>query len=85
MYAAKPILVAFSGFRTIIDEANCGKFIPAEDRDSLVESIIQFSQIEPERLKIIGENGRRYLLKNLSYATLAADLNKKLGLIENAK
>lgn len=78
MYAAKPILVAFSGYRCIIEEAKCGWFIPAEDEGALISTIIHLSQIEPDELKKIGNNGQSYLLKHLTYEKLASDFNKRL-------
>jgi len=78
MYAAKPILVAFNGYKCIIDEAKCGKFIPAENKEDLVNAIIQFSKMDSERLQQMGINGKNYLLKNLNYECLATDFNEKL-------
>lgn len=78
MYAAKPMLVAFSGYRCIIEEAECGKFIPAENKEELVKAIIQFSETDSNKLRQMGINGKNYLLKNLTYEYLTADFNKKL-------
>jgi glycosyltransferase involved in cell wall biosynthesis len=78
MYAAKPILVAFNGFRCIIEDAGCGKFIPAENKFLLVDSITEFSRMNRDELNQIGENGKRYLLKKLTYELLAKYFNKKL-------
>jgi glycosyltransferase involved in cell wall biosynthesis len=78
MYAAKPILVAFSGYRCIIDEAKCGKFIPAENKEALLKAIVEFSETDVDKLRTMGDNGKNYLLKNLTYEHLAADFNQKL-------
>ena len=78
MYAAKPILVAFSGYRCILDDAECGKFIPAENKDALMRAIIEFSEKDTDELKQMGKKGKNYLMKNFTYANLAADFNKKL-------
>jgi glycosyltransferase involved in cell wall biosynthesis len=78
MYAAKPILVAFSGYKCIINEAKCGKFIPAENKDALINAIIQFSETDAKQLKEMGDNGKNYLLKNLTYEYLVGDFNNKL-------
>lgn len=82
MFAAKPMLVAFSGYRSILNEAECGKFIPAENKDELVKAIIQFSETDVDILKQMGINGRNYLLKNLTYEYIAADFNKELLLLK---
>jgi glycosyltransferase involved in cell wall biosynthesis len=83
MYASKPMLIAFSGYRCIIEEAGCGIFIPAENKEAILKAIIKLSETDPEELKKMGINGKNYLLKNLSYKYLVDDFNKKLlGLIK---
>lgn len=78
MYAGKPILVAFSGYKSIIEDAQCGLFIPAENKIELQNAIVQFSQKDKSVLNKMGNNGRDYLLKNLTYEKLARDYYSKL-------
>lgn len=85
MYAAKPILVAYSGYKCIINEADCGVFTPAEDVESFKNAIIQFSNMLGEELKQIGENGRKYLNTHLSYQQLAGRLNDILISVVNKR
>ena len=74
MLAAKPILVAFNGYRCIIEEAGCGKFVAAENKDAICNGILEFAAMSPEQRKEMGENGRKYLLENLTYKQLAKEL-----------
>jgi glycosyltransferase involved in cell wall biosynthesis len=74
MLAAKPILVAFNGYRCIIEEAGCGKFVAAENKDAIRNGILEFAAMSPEQRKEMGENGRKYLLENLTYKQLAKEL-----------
>jgi glycosyltransferase involved in cell wall biosynthesis len=74
MLAAKPILVAFNGYRCIIEEAGCGKFVAAENKDAIRNGILEFAAMSPEQRKVMGENGRKYLLENLTYKQLAKEL-----------
>ncbi len=85
MYAAKPILVAFNGYKCILDEAQCGKFIPAENKKELVNAIIQFSNTDPKELQQMGLNGKNYLLQNFTYEILARDFNEMLISLKNRK
>lgn len=78
MYASKPMLIAFSGYRCIIEEAGCGIFIPAENKEETLKAIIQLSETDSDILKQMGINGKNYLLKNLNYKFLVADFNEKL-------
>jgi len=74
MLAAKPILVAYNGYRCILDEAQCGMFVAAESKEAIRNGILQFVQMTPEQRKTMGENGRNYLLQNLTYKKLAKEL-----------
>jgi glycosyltransferase involved in cell wall biosynthesis len=67
MYAGKPIIASYNGYQSIINEANCGEFIEAENIKLLSEKIIEYSNKPKKELKEIGFNGRKYLLQNLSY------------------
>jgi len=74
MLAAKPILVAYNGYRCILDEAQCGIFVAAESKEAIRNGILQFVQMTPEQRNTMGENGRNYLLQNLTYKKLAKEL-----------
>lgn len=78
MYAAKPVLIPYSGYRCIIDEAKCGIFLPAENVGSLVESILHFSTMDKLELIKMGENGKKYLFKNLTYEALSYNFFQRL-------
>lgn len=79
MFAARPILVAFSGHRCILDEAGCGKFVEAENTDALLKGILDFFAMEKSQLDQMGEKGQRYLLENLDYRILSIDLYNSLA------
>ncbi|HSB93157.1 MAG TPA: glycosyltransferase family 4 protein [Flavitalea sp.] len=74
MLSARPILVAYNGYRCIIEEAGCGKFVAAENKDAIRDGILEFAAMPPEQRKKMGENGRKYLLENHTYKQLAKEL-----------
>ena len=53
MFSAKPILVSLKGYRSIISEANCGKFINSDIVQLLAESIEEFSDMDKMRLTLM--------------------------------
>lgn len=60
MAAGKPIFGAVNGETArIVAEAECGECVPAEDAEALAESLRK-AAADPEKLKIFGENARRY-------------------------
>lgn len=71
MLSGKPILASYSGFKSMINEADCGWFIDAEDSDLLASKIIEISKTDREMLVNIGIKGRRWILKNRKYSELA--------------
>lgn len=71
MYARKPIIVAYDGFQSIINEAGCGEFIEAENPKLLAEKIKAYSKKSKEELEEIGFRGKRYLEDHLSLDILA--------------
>lgn len=74
MLAAKPILVTYNGYRSIINEADCGWFIEANNPELMSRKIIEISKMDKEKLKQIGENGRKFAIENLDYSVLGNKL-----------
>ena len=71
MLSGKPILASYSGYPSMINEANCGFFVPAEDVSALVEKIKFITQLPSDEREKIGMNGRNWLIKNRLYSILA--------------
>lgn len=73
MLAAKPVVASYSGYPSMINEAGCGVFVPANDVDALVTAILDMklrSQVEREQS---GARGREWLLQNRNYSKLGSD------------
>jgi glycosyltransferase involved in cell wall biosynthesis len=71
MMAGKPILASYSGFLTMLNEADCGYVVKAEDPIALFEILNNLLFIEKNELVEKGLNGRKWLIENRSYSTLA--------------
>lgn len=80
MLSGVPILVAYNGFKSMINEANCGFFIEANKPDLLAEKIKEISLMDKNVLKQLGQNGQDYAQKNLDYDVLT---NKLLNFIQS--
>lgn len=76
MYSGKPVIVSYSGYKNIINEAECGDFIEAENPSLLSEKIYEYSQLSKKELLKIGERGKKFLYKKLSYSVLAEEYSK---------
>lgn len=71
MLACKPIVASYTGFPSMIDEAQSGSFVPAGDADALSREIVRYAEMSADERATIGQNGRRWLLANRRYENLA--------------
>ena len=72
MYSAKPIIASYSGYPSMVNEAECGVYVPAEDAVALRAAIERFANMSAEERRAMGEKGREWLLKNRQFRTLAS-------------
>lgn len=78
MYAAKPIIYAIEDKKSLVELANCGLSIDAENSELIKKAILQLSLTTLEELDKMGANGKEYVIKNHSYEFLS---NQYLKLI----
>ncbi|MDQ3190540.1 MAG: glycosyltransferase family 4 protein [Bacteroidota bacterium] len=71
MYSGKPMLVSYSGYLSLINEANCGVVVPSEDKVSLIKAIKDFYKMDKEELTAMGKRGNEFVLKNRTFDVLA--------------
>jgi glycosyltransferase involved in cell wall biosynthesis len=71
MLAGKPVLASYSGFPSMIDEAGCGSFVPAEDVPALVEEVRRYAAMSAEEREQLGQRGRDWILEHRSFRSLA--------------
>jgi glycosyltransferase involved in cell wall biosynthesis len=70
MLAGKPIIANYSGYKTMINEADCGEFVDNFDPQEIKEAIIRYAFLTKENLHKIGENGRKWIWENRQYSQL---------------
>lgn len=76
LFAAKPIIHAFSGKGDVVEQANAGLTIEAENPIAIQKAIENLYQLNAEQRKILGENGKNFVLQHLDYAMIATKLEK---------
>jgi glycosyltransferase involved in cell wall biosynthesis len=76
MLAAKPIIASYSGYPSMVNEAQCGTFVPAGDVLALARVILDYQQLSKDQLDEIGRRGRGWLLKNRPYEKVAMEYCK---------
>ena len=76
MYSGKPVVASYSGYYSMINEANCGSFVPSYDEDELKKEILHYSHLSNQELNKIGARGKNWVIKNRNYTTLAKEYEK---------
>lgn len=71
-----PCLVAYNGYRSMLNEAGCGFFVDTNNRDLIASKILELSKMDTSFLKKMGERGKVYAEKHLNYMELAGELLK---------
>ena len=55
----------------MINEAECGVFVPAEDAQALRDAILRFANMSNEERDAIGARGREWVIANRRFKKLA--------------
>jgi glycosyltransferase involved in cell wall biosynthesis len=71
MLSGKPVLAAYSGFPSMLNEAGCGRFIAAEDTGALIAAIEEFAAMPKPQRDAMGQAGRDWVLKHRPFSELA--------------
>jgi len=71
MMAAKPIIASYSGYQSMLNEANAGIFVPTGDADSIVKAIYFFKDMKPHERNLYGSRGKSWVEENHSYNNIA--------------
>jgi len=81
MLIGRPIVATYSGFASMIDEAQCGTFVPVDDRAGLITALLHYRDMSHSEREELGLRGRTWVTENRSYATLA---NHYLHILDSA-
>lgn len=73
MLSARPVIASYSGFPSMIDEAQCGAYVPAGDATALKAEITRVLSLTTEERREMGARGRAWILANRRYSKLASD------------
>ncbi len=83
MLAAKPIIASYTGYPSMVNEANCGKFIKTIDPIDIKNAIEDIVDLSIEDRIALGKNGKKWIYQNRQYSLLAKDYIKKIESLKN--
>ena len=72
MLAGKSILASYSGYSSMINEADCGTFIDTDDPIVIKEHLKYFCKKNKDELEARGNQGKNWIVENRSYSKLAS-------------
>lgn len=81
MMAAKPVVQAIDAGNNIVKEANCGLYAEPDNVEEIRNAILHLKNMSLAERAELGENGRRYVLKNHTYRVLAENFLKVMETI----
>lgn len=71
MLAGKPIVASYTGYPSMINEADCGSYVPAGDLPALTSEVLRYAAMHSDERAQMGQRGRAWILKNRRYDSLA--------------
>lgn len=80
MMSGKPVVASYTGYPSMINEANCGTYVPAGDVAALEHEVERYAHMGEQERHEIGIRGKAWLLENRHYKKLAEDY---LGIMLN--
>lgn len=78
MVAGKPIIASYTGYPSMINEANCGVFVESSNPGNLKQAILNITNQNVQDIKQLGENGRKWICENRQYSKLANEYINKI-------
>lgn len=71
MMASKPVIASYSGYESMLNEANSGTFIPVGESKPIINSIMFYKRMNKSERDLYGLRGRKWVLKNRDYSDIA--------------
>ena len=78
MLAGKPVVASYTGYPSMINEAESGSFVPAGDVEALQTEVQRYVNMPVEERLEIGARGRNWIIATRTYSKLAQDYLKIL-------
>ncbi|MDP0589314.1 MAG: glycosyltransferase family 4 protein [Candidatus Endonucleobacter bathymodioli] len=73
MLAKKPIIASYTGYPSMINEANCGKIIKSTKTLDIKNAILEMAEMPIKKRKKLGGNGGEWIRKYREYSLLSKE------------
>lgn len=71
MLAGKPVVASYTGYPSMINEADCGTYVPAGDVVALRSELLRYAAMDEDQRFEIGQRGRNWIISHRNYPALA--------------
>jgi glycosyltransferase involved in cell wall biosynthesis len=71
MSASKPIVCSYSGYQSMINEAQCGSFVPFGNSKLLALEVLKYKHMPEVERKAMGGRAQQFLIDNRLFGQLA--------------
>ncbi|OZN48658.1 glycosyltransferase family 4 protein [Gallibacterium anatis] len=78
MMSSTPILYSINAGNDLVAEAKCGLSVEAENAEAISNGIRKLLELSDEERRILGENGKKYILQHQTYKKLASEFIKAI-------
>ena len=85
MLASKPIIASYTGYPSMINEANCGYFENTSNAKDLKDKILSIVNLSEQERKNLGINGKKWIYENRQYSNLAKQYINKIEELRSFK
>ena len=78
MYSSKPMIISYSGYEDIISEIGNGFIVDPQNKQMLINKILELYKFNKKELKIIGKKGYDFIIRNRNYSVISQEYIEKV-------
>jgi glycosyltransferase involved in cell wall biosynthesis len=79
MMAGKPVVASYSGYPSMLNEADSGLFIPSNDVEAIIEAVLSYKNMSSNERELYGSRGKNWVKVNHSYVNISREYVNKIG------
>jgi glycosyltransferase involved in cell wall biosynthesis len=76
LLSGKMVVASYYGFPSMINEAECGSYVPAGDVNALMDKLVELEKLDKTVRDRMGMNGKHWLLENRHYSKLSSEFSR---------
>ncbi|HQL36470.1 MAG TPA: glycosyltransferase family 4 protein [Bacillota bacterium] len=78
MMSGRPVVASYSGYQSMLNEANSGIFIKTNDTNEIIDAVFRFKNMTSEERFAYGDRGKKWVMGNHNYEKIVKDYYRKI-------